>query len=96
MVGVAVMPTILTSCSNRKGANSRVAVAHIGVDERITPIGYIYKAFYSTKPMVKLLVKESDAEKLKIWVNNMITSAEAGIPCRVTGTGLDIRRWKSR
>lgn len=36
MVGVAVMPTILTSCSNWKGANDRVAVAHIGVGSRGT------------------------------------------------------------
>jgi predicted dehydrogenase len=36
MIGVAVMPTILTSCSNWKGANDRVAVAHIGVGSRGT------------------------------------------------------------
>jgi predicted dehydrogenase len=36
MIGMAVMPTILTSCSNWKGANDRVAVAHIGVGSRGT------------------------------------------------------------
>lgn len=36
MAGVAIMPTILTSCSNWKGANDRVAVAHIGVGSRGT------------------------------------------------------------
>lgn len=34
--GVASLPTILTSCSNWKGANSRVNVAHIGVGGRGT------------------------------------------------------------
>ena len=41
--------------------------AFFGLDERITPIGYIYQAFYSAKPMVKLLVKEPNPEQLKIW-----------------------------
>jgi predicted dehydrogenase len=36
IIGVAVMPTILTSCSNWKGANDRVAIAHIGVGSRGT------------------------------------------------------------
>jgi len=36
VIGVAVMPTILTSCSNWKGANDRIAVAHIGVGSRGT------------------------------------------------------------
>jgi len=36
IIGVAVMPTILTSCSNWKGANDRIAVAHIGVGSRGT------------------------------------------------------------
>jgi len=34
MIGVAAMPTILTSCSNWKGANDRVAIGHIGVGSR--------------------------------------------------------------
>ena len=36
LVGLAAMPTILTSCSNWKGANDRIAVAHIGVGSRGT------------------------------------------------------------
>ena len=36
LIGMAVMPTILTSCSNWKGANDRIAVAHIGVGSRGT------------------------------------------------------------
>ncbi len=36
LVGIAAMPTILTSCSNWKGANDRIAVAHIGVGSRGT------------------------------------------------------------
>jgi predicted dehydrogenase len=35
-LGVALMPTILTSCSNWKGANDRITVAHIGVGSRGT------------------------------------------------------------
>ena len=36
MVGLAVLPTILPSCSDWKGANDRIAVAHIGVGSRGT------------------------------------------------------------
>jgi predicted dehydrogenase len=36
IVGLAAMPTILTSCSNWKGANDRIQVAHIGVGSRGT------------------------------------------------------------
>ncbi len=36
IIGIAAMPTILNSCSNWKGANDRVAVAHIGVGSRGT------------------------------------------------------------
>jgi hypothetical protein len=33
-LGAALLPTILPSCSNRKGVNDRVNVAHIGVGDR--------------------------------------------------------------
>ena len=35
-VGSALLPTILTSCSNWKGANDRIVVGHIGVGDRGT------------------------------------------------------------
>lgn len=35
-IGVAVLPTILSSCSNWKGANDRIVVGHIGVGSRGT------------------------------------------------------------
>jgi len=35
-VGLAVLPTILGSCSNHKGANDRIVVGHIGVGDRGT------------------------------------------------------------
>ena len=35
-IGVAMLPTILGSCSNWKGANDRVVVGHIGVGSRGT------------------------------------------------------------
>jgi predicted dehydrogenase len=35
-IGVALLPTILPSCSNRKNANDRVTIAHIGVGDRGT------------------------------------------------------------
>jgi predicted dehydrogenase len=35
-IGVAVLPTILSSCSNWKGANDRIIVGHIGVGSRGT------------------------------------------------------------
>ena len=35
-IGIALLPTILTSCSNWKGANDRVVVGHIGVGSRGT------------------------------------------------------------
>jgi len=35
-IGVAVLPTILGSCSNYKGANDRIVVGHIGVGSRGT------------------------------------------------------------
>jgi len=34
--GIAVLPTILPSCSDRKPANSRINIAHIGVGDRGT------------------------------------------------------------
>jgi predicted dehydrogenase len=34
VIGAAILPTILPSCSNRKGANDRITVAHIGVGDR--------------------------------------------------------------
>lgn len=33
-IGVAILPTILSSCSNQKGANDRITIAHIGVGSR--------------------------------------------------------------
>jgi len=36
VVGAALAPTILTSCSNWKGANDRIVVGHIGVGSRGT------------------------------------------------------------
>lgn len=35
-IGVALLPTILPSCSTRKGANERITIAHIGVGSRGT------------------------------------------------------------
>jgi predicted dehydrogenase len=34
MIGAALLPTILSSCSNRKSANERITIAHIGVGDR--------------------------------------------------------------
>ena len=34
VIGAALLPTILPSCSNRKGANERITIAHIGVGDR--------------------------------------------------------------
>ena len=34
LIGAALLPTILPSCSNRKGANERITIAHIGVGDR--------------------------------------------------------------
>ena len=34
VIGAALLPTILPSCSNRKGANDRITIAHIGVGSR--------------------------------------------------------------
>ena len=36
IVGTALLPTILTSCSNWKGANDRIVIGHIGVGSRGT------------------------------------------------------------
>jgi predicted dehydrogenase len=33
-IGVALLPTLLPSCSNGKGANDRITIAHIGVGDR--------------------------------------------------------------
>lgn len=35
-IGTALLPTILPSCSNHKGANDRVVIGHIGVGDRGT------------------------------------------------------------
>lgn len=34
IIGAALLPTILPSCSNHKGANDRITIAHIGVGDR--------------------------------------------------------------
>lgn len=34
VIGAALLPLILPSCSNVKGANDRIRVAHIGVGSR--------------------------------------------------------------
>ncbi|MBK9390769.1 MAG: twin-arginine translocation signal domain-containing protein [Bacteroidetes bacterium] len=34
--GLAILPTILPSCKDRKPANSRINIAHIGVGDRGT------------------------------------------------------------
>ena len=34
VIGAALLPTILPSCSSRKGANERITIAHIGVGDR--------------------------------------------------------------
>jgi predicted dehydrogenase len=34
IIGAAILPTILPSCSSRKGANDRITIAHIGVGDR--------------------------------------------------------------
>ena len=36
LIGAAILPTLLPSCSNRKGANDRITIAHIGVGDRGT------------------------------------------------------------
>src|SRR4030042_6213384 len=36
VIGVAFLPTIITSCSRTKGANDRIVVGHIGVGDRGT------------------------------------------------------------
>ena len=36
VIGAAILPTVLGSCSNWKGANDRVVVGHIGVGSRGT------------------------------------------------------------
>ena len=41
--------------------------AFYGMDEQMTPIGYIYQSFYSEKPMLKMMVKEPDPQKLDFW-----------------------------
>lgn len=57
IVGVAVMPTILTSCSNWKGANDRVAVAHIGVGSQGT--GELVGYFVQLKDAVNMAVADT-------------------------------------
>ena len=54
---MAVMPTILTSCSNWKGANDRVAVAHIGVGSRGT--GELVSYFLPVKDAMNIAVADT-------------------------------------
>ncbi len=41
--------------------------AFYGMDEQITPIGYIYQSLYSEKPNLKIMVKEPDTVKYNAW-----------------------------
>jgi predicted dehydrogenase len=67
MIGVVAMPTILTSCSNWKGANDRVAVAHIGVGSRGTEElrGY----FLQVKDAVNIAVADTFKSRRENAVN---------------------------
>jgi len=47
--GLAVLPTLLPSCSDRKPANNRINIAHIGVGDRGTSELIYYLLLTSTQ-----------------------------------------------
>lgn len=84
IIGVAAMPTLLTSCSNWKGANDRINVAHIGVGSRGTDELVSY--FLPVKDAMNIAVadtfkgrRENVAQIInKYYKDNGVATAECG------------------
>ena len=60
-IGVAVLPTILGSCSNYKGANDRIVVGHIGVGDRGT--GELMSYFVPLRDAMNIAVCDTFKER---------------------------------
>ena len=81
-IGAAVLPTILGSCSNWKGANDRLVVGHIGVGDRGT--GEMMAYFVPLKEAMNLAVcdtfkgrRESAATKInQFYKENNFTNEQ--------------------
>ena len=81
-IGAALLPTILTSCSNWKGANDRIVVGHIGVGSRGTEELMTY--FLPLREALNIAVcdtfkdrRENTASKInKFYKENNFTSEE--------------------
>ena len=82
LAGAALLPTVLTSCSNWKGANDRVMVGHIGVGSRGTDELMSY--FLPLREALNLAVcdtfkdrREDTAKKInQFYKENKFTSDE--------------------
>jgi predicted dehydrogenase len=81
-LGAALMPTILTSCSNWKGANDRIVVGHIGVGDRGT--GELMTYFVPLRDAMNIAVcdtfkvrRESAASRInQFYKENNFTNEE--------------------
>lgn len=68
-IGVAVLPTILGSCSNYKGANDRIVVGHIGVGDRGT--GELMSYFVPLRDAVNIAVCDTFKVRRENAANNI-------------------------
>ena len=80
-IGIALLPTLLTSCNNWKGANSRLNLAHIGVGSRGTD--ELRNYFLPIREISNIAVcdvfkdrRESAAELINKFYKNNNVSAE--------------------
>ncbi|MEI6678282.1 MAG: Gfo/Idh/MocA family oxidoreductase [Mariniphaga sp.] len=71
VIGAAILPTVLGSCSNWKGANDRVVVGHIGVGDRGT--GELMSYFLPLKEAMNIAVCDTFKDRRENVANKINT-----------------------
>jgi len=68
-IGAAILPTVLGSCSNWKGANDRIVVGHIGVGDRGT--GELMSYFLPLREAMNIAVCDTFKERRENVANRI-------------------------
>ena len=68
-IGAAILPTVLGSCSNWKGANNRIVVGHIGVGDRGT--GELMSYFLPLRDALNIAVCDTFKERREKVANRI-------------------------
>jgi predicted dehydrogenase len=69
VIGAAILPTVLGSCSNWKGANDRVVVGHIGVGDRGT--GELMSYFLPLREAMNIAVCDTFKDRRETVANKI-------------------------